>query len=59
MRELLSNRAFLGEEHYKFCQREYEDARRFLKNCGRPKDEYDLRLINFNKDTERMFSRWL
>ena len=57
--DLLTDREFLGDEFFKFCQKEYEEARRFLKKCGRPKDEYDMWLIQFNKDTERVFSRWL
>ena len=29
--DLLTDRVFLGDEFFKFCQKEYEEARRFLK----------------------------
>ncbi len=57
--DLLTDRVFLGDEFFKFCQKEYEEARRFLKNCGRPKDDVDIFWIQFYKEQERWAARFL
>jgi hypothetical protein len=51
-------RDFVGEEHYKFCRREFDISRQYLKNCGKPKDWYDLFLIKFHKETCQIFSKY-
>jgi hypothetical protein len=56
---MISTRDFYGQEFYAFCQRQYDEARNFLKNCGKPKDEIDRFLIDTNKDTARTFGRLL
>lgn len=55
----LSKRDFYGEEYYKFLLREYEAARVFLKNCGRPKDEYDRFLIDEAKWDSSHYKRMI
>ena len=37
----------------------YDDARRFLKTCGRPKDDVDIFRIKFYKEQERFSSMFL
>lgn len=58
-RKILSNREFYGEEFYVRRQQEYEEARRFLKNCGRPKDDVDIFWIQSYKEQERSSARFL
>jgi hypothetical protein len=56
---MISTRDFYGQEFYAFCQRQYDEARNFLKNCGKPNDEIDRFLIETNKFTARTFGRLL
>ncbi len=44
-----------GDDFYKFCQKNFEDARVHLKNCGRPKDEYDRFLIEEAKFSSSLY----
>ena len=55
----LSKREFYGEDFYKFLISEFETSRVFLKNCGRPKDEYDRFLISEAKFTSSLFKRMI
>jgi len=55
---MLKLREFVGEEHYIFCKQEYDSARVYLKNCGKPLDLYDRILIKFHKDTVRLFRNY-
>lgn len=55
----LSKREFYGEDFYKFLLREYETARVFLKNCGRPKDEHDRFLIDEAKFSSAYYKRMI
>lgn len=55
---MLSYRDFCGEEHYKWGKQEYDNARHYLKTCGKPKDDYDVWLIKFHKETEGLFQRY-
>ena len=41
------------------CQQEYDTARNYLKNCGRPKDDIDRWMTNFHKDTVSIFGKLL
>ena len=56
---MLNIREFVGEEHYKFCRSEYDNARYFLKNCGIPKDKYDIFLIKEAKKTTEVFKKYV
>jgi hypothetical protein len=56
---MISTRDFYGQEFYAFCQRQYDEARNFLKNCGKPNDEIDRFLIDTNKFTACTFGRLL
>lgn len=58
-RKIISNREFYGDEFYVRRQQDYEEARRFLKNCGRPKDDVDIFWIQFYKEQERFSARFL
>lgn len=48
-------RDFNGLHYHSFCQQQYDAARHFLKNCGKPIDEYDRWLIDFHKATISIF----
>jgi hypothetical protein len=52
---MISFREFVGEEFYIWGRQEYDKARNYLKNCGRPETEYDVFLIMFNKETVNLF----
>ena len=58
-RKNLSNREFYGVEFYVRRQQEYDEARRFLKTCGRPKDDVGIFWIQFYKEQERFSSMFL
>ena len=58
-RKILSNREFYGDEFYVRRQQDFEEARRFLKTCGRPKDDVDIFWIQFYKEQERWAARFL
>lgn len=51
----LATKEFNGQEHHAFCQREYDEARRFLKTCGKPKDDVDRWLIEQAKISAKIF----
>ena len=42
---MLTKRDFYGDEFFVFCCKQYELARVHLKNCGKPKDDYEKFLI--------------
>jgi hypothetical protein len=52
---MLSTKDFYDREFYGYCQRQYDEARRFLKTCGKPKDETARFLVDFNRETARIF----
>lgn len=54
-KNILSKRDFYGDEHFIWCQKQFEEARVFLKNCGRPKDEHDRFLIEEAKYNSKYF----
>lgn len=56
---MLSKREFFGKEFYAFCQQEFDTARNYLKNCGKPKDDTDRWFIQFHKDTVQIFGKLL
>lgn len=41
----MNKKDFYGDEFYAYCCQQYELARVHLKNCGKPKDDYDKFLI--------------
>lgn len=47
----LTKREFYGTEFYAFLQQQFDEARHYLKNCGKPKDDIDKWFIQFNKET--------
>lgn len=51
----MTRREFLGDRFYAFCQQEYDNARNFLKNCGKPEDENDRWLISQAKLSTKIF----
>lgn len=56
---LLTKREFYGESFYKWLVQQYEESRRYLKHCGRPKDDFDRYMIEFHRDTAHIYSRML
>jgi hypothetical protein len=56
---MLTTKEFNGPEHHVFCQQQYDEARRYLKNCGKPKDEIDRFLIEKHKVDAHVFGRAL
>jgi len=52
---MLSTRDFNGDEYHAFCQQQYDNARRFLKTCGKPKDEIDRFLIEKHRMDASIF----
>jgi len=52
-------REFSGEEHYKFARQEFDNARQYLKNCGKPKDNVDIFMIGFHRQTCEVFKKYL
>ena len=46
---------FYEKEHFNWRLQQYQEARNFLKNCGKPKDDYDRFLISEAKVTQAMF----
>ena len=55
----MTKREFLGGDFCAFVQQEYDTARRYLKNCGKPVDQYDLALIQIHKETSTIFKPYL
>ena len=55
---MITLREFVGEEFIILANREYSESRHYLKNCGKPKDWYDMWLIKFHKETCQLFSRY-
>jgi len=56
---MLSKKEFHGELFYAWAAQQYEAARVYLKNCGRPKDEYDRWLIEQAKFDAVLFKRFI
>ena len=52
---MLTTRDFHGQEFFVYCQQQFDEARRFLKTCGKPKDEVDRFMIDHNKVTAKVF----
>lgn len=55
----LSKREFYGEDFYKFLLREFENARVFLKNCGKPQNDYDRFLAEQAKYSSAYYKRMI
>jgi len=55
----LSNRDFLGEKYYILIKQEFDNARHYLKTCGKPKDSIDLWFINEAKFTIKLLGHWV
>ena len=55
----LSKQSFYNKEFYAFCQRTYDEARHYLKTCGRPADDYDKMLIAIAKETANIYGALL
>jgi hypothetical protein len=55
----LKNRDFYGPEFYAWVQHQFDTARNHLKNCGKPKDDYDRFLIDQAKFDCRLFGKML
>ena len=56
---MLTTKEFNGPEYNGFSQQQYDEARRYLKNCGKPKDEIDRFLIEKHKVDAHVFGRAL
>ena len=56
---MLQTKDFNGAEFHAFCQQQYDEARRFLKRCGKPKDEVDRFLIEKHKTDASVFGKML
>jgi len=56
---MLTTKEFNGPENHAFCQQQYDEARRYLKSCGKPKDEIDRFLIEKHKVDAHVFGRAL
>lgn len=55
---MLSLREFVGEEYFIWANQQYAEARNYLKNCGKPKDDYEKWLILFHKQTVDIFKEY-
>lgn len=55
----MKKREFYGEDHYAWLQQTFDAARVYLKNCGKPKDEYDRWLISEAKWTCQAYKKCL
>ena len=53
----MSKREFYGESYYLWAVKQYEAARVFLKNCGRPADDHARFLIAEAKWDSSFFKR--
>lgn len=53
-----NKRSFYGEEHFLWAVQQYEAARVFLKNCGRPNTDHDRWLIAEAKFDSVFFKRY-
>lgn len=56
---MLNKKDFYGPEYYAWCCQQYEAARVFLKNCGRPKDDCDKWLIEQAKFDNVLFKKMI
>lgn len=56
---MLTKREFYEPEFYAYCAQQYEIARVYLKNCGKPKDAYDIFLAKEAKETSSLFKRMI
>ena len=56
---MLKKKDFFDPSFLSFCQQEYDKARYYLKNCGKPTTEEHRWLISFNKHTEILFKGYL
>ena len=52
---MLTTKEFHGQEFFVYCQQQFDEARRFLKNCGKPKDEADRLMIDHHRLTAKVF----
>ena len=52
---MLTTRDFHGQEFFVYCQQQFDEARRHLKNCGKPNNETDRFMIDHNKVTAKVF----
>lgn len=58
-RRYLRNRDFFGEEFYAFTQKNFDEARNYLKNCGKPETEEDKFWIQEMKWKANHYGRML
>lgn len=56
---MLSTKDFNGNEFHAYCQQQYDEARRFLKTCGKPKDDIDRFLIEKHRADVSIFGGML
>jgi hypothetical protein len=56
---MLNKKEFYGNEFYAFCCQQYESARVHLKNCGKPKDEYDKYLTQEAKFNSVLYKKMI
>jgi hypothetical protein len=55
----LKKKDFYDPWFYKMCVQEFDTARHYLKNCGKPETDIDRWFIEFNKDTVKIFGNFL
>ena len=55
---MISFREHVGDEYYIWGRKEFDNSRHYLKNCGKPKDWYDIFLIKFHRETCNLFKRF-
>ena len=56
---MLSKREFYEDSFYVWALQQYEEARVFLKRCGRPMNEYDKYLISEARWTCTCFKQFI
>jgi len=56
---MLTLRELHGDAYVSWCRQQYDEGRHYLKNCGKPKDWYDIFLIKSNKATCDIFRRYV
>lgn len=56
---MISKRQFHEEKFYKWCVRNYDEARLFLKSCGKPDNEEKRFWIDYYREQARFFKAFL
>jgi len=56
---MLTKRNFYCPDFYKFCIKEFETSRQYLKSCGKPTTDEDKWWIFYHKETASIFGKYV